>query len=170
MTANTKALVRKHAHKGIEFDAMPLEKGDSIAIEDIEAIGGVERGSTQYALFALQLMNHITAQRPDLTVKVDGGVIRVLTDQEASEYLDNRFRASCAQVCRVNAKLRTVDMNNLSVDEARRHDHSVQFAGGVTAAMISEVKRQRIAAAPHVRTIPGFRREAKNAIVVAAAE
>jgi len=112
-----------------EIDVMirGLAKGMYVSPDEIEAMVDERRDTDAYKLRVLSLIDRIHSLRVELEAPVvarceDHG-IRILTDSEASEYLDKRHRCHMAGMDRAHHRTcRWVEISRLTEDERKNHD------------------------------------------------
>jgi len=104
-----------------------LQKGDVVSAETIERIASaivglqVARGTDDYGIQCMRLVDMIMAQRPDLRARRSGHNIRVLTDEEYSGDTRRRTRAGIRKILR-SATLPSPDASALTADERAQWD------------------------------------------------
>jgi hypothetical protein len=104
-----------------------LQKGDVVSAETIERIASsivgmrVTRGTDEYGLHCMRLVDMIMAQRSDLRARRSGHNIRVLTDEEYSGDTRRRTRAGIRKILR-SATLPSPDAAALTADERAQWD------------------------------------------------
>jgi hypothetical protein len=107
----------------IDFES--LEKGDVIGVEKLEKITGKVNGTQAYAFAILGLCQYIQNGMDNLnkpvTCKIDKGRIRILTDSEASDYLDHRDEQNRSEQKRIVRHSLNVDQGNLNDEQKSVH-------------------------------------------------
>lgn len=134
----------------LDFDA--LQKGDALAPETIEKITGFPIGTRRYELGVLQLRQRILRELEDrgrpVTVAVDGGCLRILTDEEAAEYNPHQFRVGFRKLLRAHRRALHVDASQLTAEQRAALERSIV----VQSKMISAARA----------TLPGLRRTVEH--------
>jgi len=122
------------------IDFSRLEKGQTIPADEVARIYGVTIGSPQFSFRLMGLIRSIEDNRRDLVLKQDHGSIRIMTDLEASDHIENRagqlvtsLRRNAARVGRIN----TVDFT-----DAQKQLHAARERMAVGLAMVAEKERR----------------------------
>ena len=140
----------------LDFDA--LNKGDVLTPESLARITSTEVGTPAYQFAILGLRCEIereleAAGRP-VTVKQDGDGLRILTDEEATDYNHAQLQAGLRKVARSHRRNLLVDRTQLSIEKQKAHDRRL-IAEGAYVQSIAET-RKRLPVLPHQRTVPGI--------------
>lgn len=117
------------------FDMAALSKGDLIDLPTLEQISGKTRGTEAFQFAVLAIQDRINS-RTSMTAKICIDGLRILTDQEASEYNHTQFRHNVARTIRRHAKTQQVEPSNLSPDDQRRHEARLIGQSKVVQAIV----------------------------------
>lgn len=106
--------------------ALLLNKGDVVSADTLEEITGYKRETDAYRLALLTIVELIQTVREEVgdpvVVRHEKHGLRVLTDPEASEYLDKRHRSHLEGIDRAYYKTcRWVDTSRLTDEERAQH-------------------------------------------------
>lgn len=112
----------------VDYDT--LEKGDNISPEKCESILKIKRDDKHYGIELLKLKLTIETamlerQKPVVVRAVNDG-LRVMLDNEASEYVARRFLSHERGLVRDHLRGGRVDVSKLSDDERKRHERNTQ--------------------------------------------
>ena len=122
------------------IDPNEVEKGTVISAATLEKATGVKRTSRRYQLKLLALCKWIERQKyasgSPMRARIDGDTIRVMEDNEASEYAGARHRAHVRAMLREFVHMQMVDENNLTDGEVRDHRKRTEIAGRYTQAVL----------------------------------
>ena len=139
----------------LDFDV--LEKGSVVTRAEIEHIYRVTYGTDQYSLKALALGQAIEtmldARGLCVTVKIDKGELRILTDAEASEYNRCEAMRGFKRMMRRHRKGAEVQIDNLTPAQAIAHDRGLQVSGAMIFAA-KKAKKEALRALPYERQTP----------------
>lgn len=140
------------------FDFDMLHKGMTIEAEELEAVTGEQPASHNYSFALLGLRDKIERElrargRP-ASVKILGATLRILTDEEASEFNHRRFIANLRGTERRFLQLTEVDRKSLTDKQCDAHDRRTEVAGHFYQAIATAGKQ--IALEAHRRRIPGL--------------
>lgn len=125
----------------IDFDA--LEKGQYIEPELIsERLCVPLSDQKQYQFKLLRLKAQIESERPDLVTKGEGLGIRVLTDEEASPYLNTRLESHLRGIARTNLRRSRIDKNNLNEAQRKTCESEDRIAAATLIAMRQAHRKQ----------------------------
>lgn len=126
----------------IDFER--LRKGDVISESQITEAFGKRPSDKEYPFVMLRMREQIERTLEELgcpvTVKQEGTSLRILTDEEAVAYNDERFGAHARGLKRSYARQLTVDTNQLLPETVQRHTHQLAVNGRKLLA-IEEVSR-----------------------------
>lgn len=143
--------VRKHP---LDFDV--LKKGDVITIEKMEEIFSLSRKDEDFCFKRMGLRNKIIDELDVrgyiVTVVFDHDALRILTDEEASDYNDRRFQKGIKVMFQAHRRNLGVDRGNLSEDKKKVHDRNLEVNGGTLSATLE--KRQELRFLPQKRKTP----------------
>lgn len=138
------------------LDFLTLAKGDVIQAEQIEAIYGRPRSDPRFSFDMLALSREIERQRSDLVTRQDHGTIRIMTDLEASEYLDQQTDRHTHGLRRNAARAARIDVSGFSMSQRLLHDARERKAAmvalaaeGARRAGLKELLGARTAALSH---------------------
>jgi hypothetical protein len=138
----------------IDYDT--LNKGDTIPAARIERITGKTRTDLNYALACMALKERIETDLWKLgkpwTLKQQGEDIVVLTDAEAAEYNDRRFKQDLRSMGRRLQHQLSVDVAQLDDDQRADHLRAVEVNGKIMQAVAVAKKQIRLEA--HQRQTP----------------
>ena len=105
----------------IQIDTRKIKPGDSLSQGDCEAVIGFTADSNplQWQFALLQLLGVVQKQLKkehgrELTVRIVGSGLHVLTDQEAAGYTPKRFDAGLRLARRAHRRLMAVNVGKLS--------------------------------------------------------
>jgi len=125
------------------IDVSGLTAGDVIEQPQCEQVIGFARNENKYEYqFALmQLVDYVMKllwkDGRKLTVVSDGGSVKVLTHQEASEYNAARFEGANAKMRRCHQRLLAVDCGSFDVDALHYHNQSIIKTSSILSAIKS---------------------------------
>lgn len=126
------------------IDFEKLNKGDVISESLITEAYGRRPTDREYPFVMLRLREQIERTMEELgspvTVKQEGTSLRILTDEEAVAYNDERFSAHARGLKRSYARQLIVDTNQLRPETVQRHTHQLAVNGRKLLA-IEEVAR-----------------------------
>lgn len=131
----------------IDFDA--LKKGDVISKDVIADFYGVEIGDRRYPLRAMAFSERICKEmerrgRP-VIVTCENDDLRVLTDKEASLYMERRFKETRRAAVTLHARAIRIDTSNIDPDRCRQHDRMlIEHAAEIAAAASARRKVMRL--------------------------
>lgn len=143
-------------HYPLDYDA--LSKGDVIAPETIEAAVNCKRLHPQYALRLLSFKEHLERELMTrgqaITLKCEDQSIRLLTDEEASEYNAKATDAYFRRAAKAHVRNLSVDVGNLTTERRQQHERTLV----VNSRMLQAMKRERrtMALESHARVTPGI--------------
>lgn len=116
----------------VTMDTTGIQQGDTITQEACEqAIGFTEQSDPKSFQFSLlQLMGAVSDQLKrergrDLTLRIIGSTIYVLTDAEAAEYNPKRFEAGLRLARRAHRRLMAVNTASLNAEQRESHMKAV---------------------------------------------
>jgi hypothetical protein len=151
------------------LDMSGLMKGDYLSPALIEDVTGETEGTTGYQLALLNLKERIVATLADLaktersdgtlnpdrlvTLKVEGGGLRILTDPEAAVYNKVQGEAAVRKLRHANRRNLLVDESKLSDGERQGHYRTLEVQGRYLQA-IRKVNRD-LTVEPAKRRTPG---------------
>lgn len=124
------------------IDFTKLEKGQTIPADEISRIYGVDSRSPQFSFKVMSLVRQIEDSRRDLVTKQDHGSIRILTDIEASDYLEQRAGVLVGSLRR-NAS-RVGRINTAEFSDAQKQLHSARERMAIGVAMAAEKERRSV--------------------------
>lgn len=139
------------------LDFQAIKKGDSIGASRIERITGCVAGSQKYQLAALALRERIMTERPEVVATISGHDIRILTDEEATDYIDRTNQQRLRSIGRYNRRLVQVDTTGFDSDLRRKHERRVIVNSAMYLAAV-QARRREVSLSPHARSIPGKRK------------
>lgn len=139
----------------LDFDTM--DKGSTVPVSTVEAIVGCDRSRADYALGAMRLCQEIGSRLRDrgihAVVKLDGGAVRVLTDEEAVAYTAQQRDAGFRKMVRAHDSALRIDRTQLSESAAAQHERQIIIGGRFVAAAVNE-RREAFKALPYTSTVP----------------
>jgi len=119
----------------VPFDYESIEKGDLFPASEIETITNKKRGTVQYQFALMGLQAAMSLGLEDLgksyTVKIHQDGLQVLTDIEATEYNDRRFRSSFRGMLKAHFRQMGVDESQLDDPDVRAHQHRLFKQGKI---------------------------------------
>ena len=142
----------------LPIDTRKIKPGDTITQQQCEeVIGYPEASNTKDWPFAiLQLLGIVQKQLRqeqgrELTVRIVGNELHILTDQEAAEYNPKRFDAGLRLARRAHRRLMAVNVGKLSAQEREMHMKNI----GNQAHKLSMLRKKESLALPATeRTTP----------------
>jgi hypothetical protein len=154
--------VKFHDRYPVDFDV--LERGDSIAIEQLESILRTKKTDRLFSLRACglgKLIERTLAQRGKVvTCRVKNGALLVCDDEDMSEYNRKRHRKALRKVVRSHVQTAAVDVSRLSDEQRAMHERDVCNQAKYVAALAATRKEIRLAAAK--RVTPGLPKPGGN--------
>ena len=125
-----------------------VNKGQVITEEELTSLYKIaqENGvKTDYGRWVWGVRQYIEefmdmADKPVVLRQKDNNIV-VCQDNEASEYLHDRFNIGIATACRALRRMKRVDEKALTKDEKTRHDKSVYVMGAQVSVIEKERKR-----------------------------
>jgi len=143
---------------GLDFDA--LKKGDVITVREQEALIGLPSGTPQFQLAVLALIGEIESELDrrgrDWVVRQRDYEIVILTDSEASKYIEKRDQKSYRGCKKRHRKRCNIDESNLTQEEIADHRKQILFMGNLLAAGATFAKRLGVPG-PYRRVTPLLR-------------
>jgi len=114
-----------------------LEKGDVITTGQIELITNSDRNKTKdfgLKVLAVKVLIDLLSSNigNEFTFKIHRNTIRVLTDSEANDCNDKRFKLGLRQANRSHYKLSCVDQNNLTENENKTYTRRLYVTDKIT--------------------------------------
>jgi len=138
-----------------------LERGDHIAVHEIERMFRVTRDTPEYSTRCLQLKGLVEAEwlRRDppmhVAVKIDSDVgVMLLTASGASAYSTKTSRNGRRKLRRALAIKQDVPRSELASDEVVAHDRDLEVQGRVVSAVNRELRRKIPEPRPRERSTP----------------
>lgn len=128
--------------KRFPLDFASLEKGSWIEGKDLDEAITVKRNHPHWALKLSQLVERVHDEREDLCARVDHDRIRIMTDEEASEYGERRLVHHVRGIKRVRLRLARVDVNQLTSEQKRVHETRMLAAGNIATATRMALKKE----------------------------
>lgn len=149
----------------ISIDTRMIKLGDTISQQQCENVIGYPETSNpkdwQFAM--LQLLGIVQKQLRqeqgrELTVRIVGNELHILTDQEAAEYNPKRFEAGLKLARRSHRRLMAVNVGKLSAQQREMHMKNI----GNQAHKLSMLRKKESIALPSTeRTTPVMTFQAK---------
>jgi uridine kinase len=141
----------------IDYDR--LTKGTVIGADVVEKFRAVKCPQTDFEFARLQLRDLVRRELSIRGVSVvivnDGEGLRILNDAEAATYTSERFHLRLRQALRQFGDQMSVDVTQLTDDERRQHERSVEINGKYAQALAQAGSRyQRMTS--HQRATPGL--------------
>jgi hypothetical protein len=129
-----------HIHP-LDFTA--LQKGQFINHSDVEAITAVrfEKDPRRYQLELMKLRQSIWDNRDDLVAKIEGLGLRILTDEEADQYIwdeQRRLVDKQKRLAKARARIDRTHFDTVATQVAEQRD---MFCAG-TALMLNQAIRK----------------------------
>jgi len=139
------------------IDYETLCKGDILSVEQIEKITGISpKQENKFNLARLQLINQIDCELQRLgiqyTVAQVKGSIKILTDEEASEYNDKGRQSALVKLYKHHTKLSSVDTSEFDDKTKKNHERRIYLSSKFIQACNNV--RKEIKAAPYKRNTP----------------
>lgn len=140
-------------------DYETVQKGDVIASERLEYLTGKKAGTNEYRLAVMAIRDSVEREliaigRP-MTIVLRRDEIVFLTDAEATDHCDARFKFALRHARRSHVRMQAVDTSQLT-DDAQRTEHANKLSRqSYYVQAITEIKKKLIAAA-HKRQTPGL--------------
>jgi hypothetical protein len=140
-------------------DIETLNKGDTIPVERVEVIVGLQRNHPKFRLKALGVIDTIDAGMRRLrglicTYRFLGGSIFVLTDAQAAVHNARMFDVRMDGAGRALIRKRAVDVRNLPSADVDIHDRGLTILGARWLAQRAVAKNPTLATAQ--RSTPGL--------------
>lgn len=123
------------------LDFAALEKGTWIEGERLDLAVTVKRAHPMWGLELSKLCERIYHET-EIRARVDHNRIRLMTDAEAGEYGERRFKYHLNGLGREKRKLATVDMNKLDDGQRALHEHRLRAVGNVTLAARKAMRKE----------------------------
>lgn len=123
------------------LDVNALQKGDTIPAKQIEDWTGTERGTPEYAFKTLAIVTYLDSQKPDCSIAIRKGAVRILTDAEAVNYQDSRFESGIRALKRSERKYRKIDTSNFSGNEKEEYKAKHLLQSRILQAVKREQKQ-----------------------------
>ena len=142
------------------IDVTTLKKGDVITVEQLEKITGWGRKSDAFKLRVLALRDRIMRElqdigRPMVLRGWQGCSLRILTDPEATEYLDNQATSHLRGIGRSCFRLGQVDVRNLDEGQNREHERRILVHGKTLQCALAG-RMDALKSIPHVSDRPAL--------------
>jgi len=139
------------------IDYESLTKGTVISIREIENITGISSEEIKkFELARLQLRNQIDRELRNIgiefTVAQVKGNIKVLTDEEASDYNNRKRQAALGQLCNAHAKITSVDASCFDPELKKKHERRVFLSSKFLQAF--QNVRKELHLQPYKRNTP----------------
>lgn len=146
----------------VDWDS--LKKGDFIDRERCEKIVDCPSDSPKYALKLLSFKETVEREMADrgkpVTVRVDHGSLKILTDSEASAYNEDRQRASLRAFSRGHRRNVAVDVAELNDEDKAKHERRLLVGGTILTAIQSA--RSKLSLIKHKDERPKLGTEVKE--------
>jgi hypothetical protein len=140
-----------------QIDTNGLGPGDTIAVEVCEqAIGRKDDNSKQWTFDLLKLLGVVQTQlkkehQRELTVRISGNELHILTDSEAAKHNPKRFDAGLDLARRSQRRLLAVDWSKLTPREREETEKNQTRQAFLISLMRT---KEPIKPEPHIRTTP----------------
>jgi hypothetical protein len=148
--------VKFHDRYPVDFDV--LERGDAIAIEQLESILGMRKDHRLFPLKTCSLGNlierNLASRGKVVTCRVKNGALLVCDDEDMSEYNRKRHRQALRKAVRSHVQTAAVDVSRLSTEQRAMHEKDVCNQAKYVAAIAGVRKEIRMTAAK--RITPGL--------------
>lgn len=132
--------------KRFPIDYEALNKGDVIAVAEVERLVQCPRDHRLFAMKATNLASTISLAMDDLgrpvTIVLREGDLRVLTDDEASQYNHEMFKQFFRRMGRSLRRLAAVDVGQLDSEERGEHLRRLEVNGKTFAAAMKTRQRE----------------------------
>ena len=139
-------------------DYANLQKGDVITARKIEHITGFKQDSNAFRFAMMQLQSTIERTMEQrgtpVTIKSEKNSLRVLKDEEASEYNHKRTLQQVVGVMRTHKRAQLVDTGNLTKEDKKTHAQRLAVSGHFAQALTRA--REEIPTLTHKRKTPGL--------------
>lgn len=122
------------------IDFATLTKGQTITGDEVGRIYGVIPHTPRHQLALMKLQNAIETNRTDLVLRQVQGSLCILTDLEASEYLEQRAGALVSGLRRNAARVGRINTSTFTDAQKQIHGARERMATGV--AMAAEKERR----------------------------
>jgi hypothetical protein len=140
----------------LDFEA--LKKGDRILVDEMEVITGHKRDSLKFARdvqsLCAKVERELARRGYPVTCRMLDLGLAVLTDKEASEYNDHRFRDGLGLAVKSHGKANAVDQRNLDDGDKKRHDRRLEIQGRYMQAVVKTSQAIRVEGVK--RSTPGL--------------
>lgn len=131
-----------------EVNPSTLNKGTFIPPEVMEKATGFQRDSDEYGLQCMRVRSmleaHFEEKGAPVTIKHEQGGLRILTDEEATEYNHQRFKQTMRGMFEANRRMSNVDESNMRPDQLSAHRNRVNAQAHVITAVAARNKELRL--------------------------
>jgi len=123
----------------LTIDVRSLNKGDFLDPDTIEKVVGHKADTPQYGLSCMGLK--VSIERDSIgigtpfIVKHEKAGLRILTDDEAVDYLEGRHNSHVMGIKRVYAKLNRVDVGKLTGEQEKAYERRMLIQGRTVQAI-----------------------------------
>jgi hypothetical protein len=136
-----------------------LQKGDVITIDELESATEARRDSPRFWAAVLRVSDYIAARFRDrgeiVTIRQDGGALRILTDEEATVYNERAAECGLAKMGRALVRQMGVDVRNLTEGQRRDHERRL-LVQSKTLQAARAGRRAALQPAKYERTVPAL--------------
>lgn len=127
--------------KAFPLDFTTLEKGTWLEGKRLDDALLVKRNHPMWSLEVSKLCDRIF-QECEIYCRADHDRVRLMTDEEASEYGWRRFSYHVRGLGRQKRKLASVDINKLEPEQRTLHEHRLRASTGIAMATRSAMKKE----------------------------
>ena len=126
------------------IDLETMAKGRSLSPDELAIILNAREGTTEYSLRVMdlqqQIRNWFEASGQIVTVALQRGYLRVLTDAEAVDYNAKAFSRGIRKLADAHKRTQGIDVSELSEEQRARHEREAYVQGRLLQAMTRERK------------------------------
>ena len=142
--------------KFYDLDWKQIHKGSVFPVDELERLTGSKRGTEEYGLEVLKFRGEIRRRMAEQEIAVEvaqqNGVLKVLTDSEATEYTHACFLAALNGASNLHNRSTDIDHAGLSTEEKNRHLRRLTGQAMIVSAI--EKKRGEIEIAAYESGLP----------------
>jgi len=150
----SEAIVRRHP---VDYES--LTKGDVIITEVIERFSGIKRENIKkYQIVLMQLREQVERELEAIgkhvLVKIEKDYLRILTDEEAVDYVDDRHTSLRRQMFKNHGRsISSIDPSLLSDGQKAEHERGIINRSKELQAIRDA---RKLLSQPHQRQSPGL--------------
>lgn len=139
-----------------EIDMNRIGKGSFISPDTLERVTTFKRGSNEYDLQVLRVKGlleaHFDESGNPVTIKIEQEGLRVLTDEEATEYNHRRFKIGMRALFEANRRMSNVDEGKMTSEQVAAHRAKLNAQAHVVTAVAN--KNDTLRLIPYSRQVP----------------